>query len=502
MSAIRENNQLAKNNQLAETNKTATESATVINKNKMATEIQRMFRGRVNAKLRPQFLSRVCPDSAECLIIGKQRDIAHKFFEEFKTLKYLDQYKRINSGANGSIFQINFLKNGYNSYGALKIATPFDSHLVTPEIIERSFIENMSLDRLFLNEPDNMIYEYLVGLYLNQSIDYLPNFLETYQLFNITNFNTYKNIILQIHESSTVKKVDSSVLKTHMKPLKYENVLKDPTQLKYIIDDGCDVYSFGIDTLHQSYTYCLMTQFMKNPKTLRSLMLSDPNFNDNELLFVLFQIYFTLSALNGNFVHYDLHCQNVLLYQPYPDGYIEYRYHIAHRVIRFKCKYIVKIIDYGRSYMGEYTKQIKEHIENTSLPCSGIDAGESGYNIQDSYKDYFIDYDSPNVSHDLRLMSYLLLHYRFDRKKGKIIREILNKVQYNVGLKDPHSYFGTKPNRSSGYPTLINNVNDALKSLTDGVLKGVKEGLNEIPGTKKAEMNIYGLHKKYEFNEV
>jgi hypothetical protein len=231
-----------------------------VNKNKMATEIQRMFRGRVNAKLRPQFLSRVCPDSSECLIIGKQRDIAHKFFEGFKNLKYLDEYKKINSGANGSIFRINFLKNGYNSYGALKIATPFDSHLTSATLIERKFQENIPIDNLYLTEPDNMIYEYLVGLYLNQYIDYFPNFLETYQLFKITDFNTYKNIILQIHDTNPVNNVDPSVLKTDMEPLNYENILKNLDHLKDAINDGCTANSFGIDKLRNSYTYCLMTQ--------------------------------------------------------------------------------------------------------------------------------------------------------------------------------------------------------------------------------------------------
>jgi hypothetical protein len=154
--------------------------------------------------------------------------------------------------------------------------------------------------------------------------------------------------------------------------------------------------------------------------------------------------------------------------------------------------------------MGQHTKQIKEHIENTSLECSGIDASESGYNIQDDYKTYFIDYNSANVSHDLRLMSYLLLYYPFDVTRGQIIREILGKVQYNVGVPGQPQYFGTESNTTMGYPTTINNVRDAFLSLLDGVLKGLQAGLNDMPAnyTKKAEMNIYGLHKKYEFKEV
>jgi hypothetical protein len=102
-------------------------------------------------------------------------------------------------------------------------------------------------------------------------------------------------------------------------------------------------------------------------------------------------------------------------------------------------------------------------------------------------------------------MSYLKLYYPFDRKDGKIILDILNKVQYNKGLSQSASlYFGTKPDNTSGYPTTINNVKDAFKSLKDGVIKSLRNGLNVMDTnlSKKAEMHIYGLHKPYEFKEV
>jgi hypothetical protein len=477
------------------------------NKTKMATKIQSAFRGRLNTKIRPHFLSKVCPDSSECLMLGKNKDIMFRFFEGFKNLKYLNKYELINSGANGSIFKLNFLKNGYNSYGAIKIASPFDKYFTNPKIILKRFLEGAAFSKMYFDEPDNMIYEYLVGIFLNQYISYLPNFLETYQLLQFSDFDTYKNILLQMDKSTKGLTTPISDLKNNLVPLNYDNIL-DPTkmdELKYMINRGCDTYTFGVDKLRRSYTYALMTQYVKYPYTLKSLLKSDKNFNNLHLIYILFQVYYTLSTLNRQFVHYDLHADNVLLYAPYPNGYIEYFYHIGNTVIQFKSKFIVKIIDYGRSYMGPHTKNIKEHIETTSLECSGVDAQESGYNIQDNYKSYFIDYDAPNVSHDLRLMSYLKLYYPFDRKDGKIILDILNKVQYNKGLSQSASlYFGTKPDNTSGYPTTINNVKDAFKSLKDGVIKSLRNGLNVMDTnlSKKAEMHIYGLHKPYEFKEV
>ena len=52
------------------------------------------------------------------------------------------------------------------------MATPLDDEFITPEIIEKDFKENTSLNSLVLAQPYNMIYEYLVGIYLNQYIDY------------------------------------------------------------------------------------------------------------------------------------------------------------------------------------------------------------------------------------------------------------------------------------------------------------------------------------------
>ncbi len=491
-------------------------------KKSMATKIQAAFRGRLNIKIRPHFLSKVCPDSSECIMIGKNKDITYKFFDGFKNLKYLHEYEVINSGDNGSIFKIDFMKNGYHSYGAIKIASPINSSVVDPINgpikINRDFYKDETLSSFYLTSPDNMIYEYLVGLYLNQYIQYLPNFLETYQLLQFNDFDTYKNILLQIHDKQNTKPVSIMELKKHLIPLKYENVLNDLDELKYMIDRGCESHTFGIDTLRKSYTYTLMTQYVKNPITLRSL-LSNHDFNNYHLIYILFQIYFTLSKLNEKFVHYDLHDRNVLLYEPYPDGYIEYFYHVDNQIIQFKSKYIVKIIDYGRSYMGIHTKQIKEHILTSSLKCYDYHADQngyydveqsgyyvaqqSGYNIFDIFDEFFIDYNQPNVSHDLRLMSFLKLYYTFDDNKGKIILDILSKVQYNVGIPGLPQYFGTEPNPNPGYPTVINNVTDAFESLKDGIIQSLTDGQNDMgPLTKRAEMHVYGLDRPYEFKEI
>lgn len=56
-----------------------------------------------------------------------------------------------------------------------------------------------------------------------------------------------------------------------------------------------------------------------------------------------------LATLANTFTHYDLHPSNVLLCEPVLGKY--YKYILNDRtVVEFKSKYIVKIIDYGRSF--------------------------------------------------------------------------------------------------------------------------------------------------------
>ena len=63
------------------------------------------------------------------------------------------------------------------------------------------------------------------------------------------------------------------------------------------------------------------------------------------------QVYFPLSHLHGLFAHYDLHVDNILLYEIEPDTYITYHYHFGENdVVQVDCQYLVKMIDYARGY--------------------------------------------------------------------------------------------------------------------------------------------------------
>ena len=74
-------------------------------------------------------------------------------------------------------------------------------------------------------------------------------------------------------------------------------------------------------------------------------------FIEIDLIPILLQVYIPLAMLGEQFTHYDLHLGNIqIMKSPFQPTHIEYIYNYKGKDIKFKSKYIVKIIDYARSY--------------------------------------------------------------------------------------------------------------------------------------------------------
>lgn len=93
----------------------------------------------------------------------------------------------------------------------------------------------------------------------------------------------------------------------------------------------------------------LLIQHINSAHSLHD-MTNYSRFNNNELVYTLFQIYMTLSCVAEKYTHFDLHTNNILIYEPVKNKYIEYHYHTKDGEVSFKSKYITKIIDYGRCF--------------------------------------------------------------------------------------------------------------------------------------------------------
>jgi len=409
----------------------------------------------------------ICSDDKVCLAFGEASDKVKDFFDGFTRFNFTKEaIKRIGEpSANGFVFELENETRGYKAYSVLKSAQEPSS--------------------------DNLMYEYIVGQYINKVNKLYPCFLETYGLFK---YRTNK----QWEKFSTTKEImDMHALQAGLapQPINYAK--------------GC----------RKSKHLAILIQHLPKPKTLDELT-DDPDFIKDELMGALFQLYVPLAQLKDNFTHYDLHLGNLLMYEPVKDKYIEYHYHYTPTVlessmhltdtsrttktalaasmqpntISFKSSYMLKIIDYGRSYFkdeesGVDAKQIygeicQERKCNTKKSTCGENFGFSwlGDDSADPEGHFYISSQHKNISHDLLPLDRLYIKYEEreeeEKKKTKDKSKPSSKVNAVIFTPeiddlikrvDYEHEFGTSQNLTVGYPAKIYNVQDASNYIMECV---------------------------------
>ena len=214
-----------------------------------------------------------------------------------------------------------------------------------------------------------------------------------------------------------------------------------------------------------------------------------------ELLHVLYQIYMPLSTLAKEFTHYDLHMDNVLLYEPIKNSYITYNYHLNSGVtVKFNSKYIAKIIDYGRSY---YYEDINNNSKKTyddickikkCDPNCGEDVGLSilGPEIPPG-SFHYISSQVKNQSADLRLIKLVQDEILYHSNVQPDINTLLNIIKFT-------GTHGTKQVKKSGLPHRINNVKDVCEKIEELINKPLhisNDNSRFIHLTKIGDFHIY-----------
>ena len=401
----------------------------IITKNRRYKEKQRI-RAQANISkalnkghIESKNLQTLCADSSICIAFGKNTDKISQFFNNFKKFDYVKlPIRRIGVPSNnGFIHEIEYSRFNYSAYAILKSSAS--------------------------KTADNLFYEYKAGQYINIANKMLPSFVETYGLFQ------YKNDIIYNHFKN--------------KNVFTKNVLTDAFRLQTpTIKDACENSKF----------MCILIQHIKNAETLNSFK-KNRDFINSNLMFVLFQVYASLFTLSAYYTHYDLHTSNVLLYKPVDHKYIVYHYHFAGGldgkgdVISFKCPYIAKIIDYGRSHYNENASNNsrKLHEEICKIKECDPKCGEYvGFTaLQDEVKPpafSYIEATNVNESHDLRLLKDIHNDWSLEII-NPTINGILKKVVYGRGLKGKSKEYGTRQEKKSGLPNKINNVTDAYLSI-------------------------------------
>jgi hypothetical protein len=444
------------------------------------------FFKKTGEKRTTEYLKAICSDSGVCIAFGSNRKKITNFFDGFTNFHYVEPpIKSIgNPSSNGFVKEIKYKKNDYVAYGVLKSSIDANS--------------------------DNLVYEYIVGQFINQQCNYYPCFLETYGLYFYKDQQNWKH----------VKNTESIAT----------NILADSLDLQDSIDYAkmCD----------QSKYAAILIQHLKDVTSLENILhKTHPKAQTTicyDLLYILYQVYMPLSQLKNNFTHYDLHSGNVLLYEPIKGKHIKYHYHMGDgKTITFNSPYIVKIIDYGRSFYKYNQPEIQSHPHLVNPPdiykklceetkCTNSDGytcgSAQGFSWMEgplSKDNYFICSTEPNMSHDLRLLYDINSYIKANNiSKLKSIQEkamyktitknVLDIVKYGEGIKGDKKRYGTKVEKTPGFPNSINNVQDAERILQEIIMNDpLAPFLNEQkypPQNKIGDIHVFnnGSPMRYE----
>lgn len=450
--------------------------------NKVQSRRIARFMRAVAPKRRAVFLNTVCSDSSVCMAFGKEDKKIKQFFDGFVKFDCVKSMRRIGAvSANGFVKELTYDKEGYKSYAVLKSSSG--------------------------PKGDNLYYEYIVGKFINKLMSIVPSFVETYGVYKYMNIKAY----------TKMQELDAS------KELLDELVLLD-TPNQYQTKTTSFINNKEIMKLRtackKSQYIATLIEHIKDANTLREKCLLK-QFVKNDLLYVLFTVYYTLNRYANIFTHYDLHLNNILLYEPVKDGYIQYHYHLpGGTVLSFASSYIAKIIDYGRSFFSDNSLdyiRIDSHpgniydkicnLEECSKKPKKSDitkrcGEEQGFQWLQPGKN--ISSVQRNVSADLRLLYMLHSSYKdFGDKYEHVcenvkeqnpeIYELSKKVVYKTTYSTPENPKNIYPSIDNDYE--VNNITDAYYYLLDLALNpsNIANNSLEYSSLKKlGDMHIYG----------
>ena len=403
------------------------QSFTKKNKQKQAIQIVGKFMKKTEHKRRSKFLQTICSDSGVCIAFGKERTKIFDFFNGFTNFDFLTNTRSIGSeSANGFVKELEYEREKYKAHAILKSSIKWDS--------------------------DNLLYEYVVGQVINKYfMNRFPCFVETYGHYRYRSGSGMR----EMFRTAGPGKID---LKQILTPY-------DKTSIPIAESCSASIY-MCILIQHINGATSLGDKVFNTTEKGRPNQKKDISFIMNDLLYSLFQVYYPLCLMKNNYTHYDLHADNVILYKPSSDKYIQYHYHYNNGTkVSFKSQYISKIIDYGRSFFDvdqdEIYPGIRDSMDYYNMLCElpecneGDDlcGNETGYGWmeqqQGEYKHY-INSSIRNMSHDLRLLSILhdnLDKVNFQSKRSYVeLHNMLNKVYYKT-------LYGT--------PEVVNNYNNS-----------------------------------------
>jgi len=367
----------------------------------------------------------------------------YKLFEGYSP-EYLKQPSEIvAAGGSGVTLKVPFVKGSVTQHALLKVERGEDPV-----------------------KADNLFREGMIGEEINKMAIFFPLFVNTLGLLRESQNGEYAIEI----ESEDKKERET---------IKFHRLTHEAT-----IADACT--NFGKEGLLLEYIHGV--PFKDKYKM--------PEF-EPEILPAVFQIYYTLWMLGDDFTHYDLHTGNVLLTElRTPDNKkacMLFEYTLPNgEVVRFMGSNVAYLIDYGRCFVKHMQKKLNHEIKH--IPeCNGSRCGhygdKCGFRNFDHPKHEGLGFKQANVSHDLRLLNYVVRVLK-ERGKWKGPDVLFNGQEEGKGFSTVEiAASGLNENEPNG--GLIHNVMDAGTVLANMVknnfdyYKGMKVlGVLQVDGKK------------------
>jgi hypothetical protein len=351
---------------------------------------------------------------------GLQLGELDEMFHSFLTFQDMDEdhTDMLSKGGNGFVIRVGYRVNDYLGFMALKTS--------------------------IRETTDNIMYEYTVGQHINTLSVIYPCFIRTLGILK------YKNE-LSLHTVLNTDVITKKMLQT-MHPIKpsISTSCVSPTTLCVMIDD---VYKGEPMREHMSV-----------------------DFASTELLKMLFIVYHALSLNKNTFTHYDMHDENVMIYEPFPSSFffgggkvVQYHYHLPDdKVLIFSSQYIPKIIDYGRCYFKNdtttseiyRTKVCKTKTCIRKETC-GTDRGYR--NLSAKSKTKVIRASINNKSQDIRLL-HIVHRWMSKHMPDHALSKLTKKVVFGVGFTKSRGRYATNENLTIS-SSKIYNVQGAYDAL-------------------------------------
>ena len=254
---------------------------------------------------------------------------------------------------------------------------------------------------------DNLVYEYLIGDELNH-FSQTPNTIMTLGISrmepNDFDFIQQNEDNLNVHDLKTkVKKISSK-----------EKI----TQAGVGVFNHTALHFAGTKTLRTLENYLIYRDKYKS---------AHDSFWRTFFAPTLFQIYSFLKIYQNLFIHYNLQPYNVVL-NDIPDNYFNFQYFFKQtKILEFKTMYLVKILDYSKSVIINYSDRIIDKVKELDPEMQGDSVG---------YHEIKINVNRGiDKSKDLSLIKKILP--LIDNKPiPQHLKEILHRVDSNYKGRD------------------------------------------------------------------